>query len=67
MSRRRSQAPWAKQFGNKVTTHLEWLKDHAFGTRYPVGKHEQYLKAVTEYFNLERDVVCMQDWDGATE
>ena len=47
-----NESEWAKQFGNKVKSHLEWLNDNALATRYPTEKHDVYLKATKEYYEL---------------
>lgn len=44
------QSAWAKQFGTMVEEHLAWLNKNAIGTRYPTEKHENYVRAVKEYF-----------------
>lgn len=47
-----AHALWAKQFGGKVKSYLEWMNSNAIATRYPVEKHGGYVKATTEFFQL---------------
>ena len=47
---KKSQTDWAESFGSKIQEYLEWLKINAIKTRYPIDKHDAYLRAIKEYF-----------------
>lgn len=44
------------EFGKELLAQFTWLKKHALSNNYPIEKHEKYISAIKEYFEIDDDV-----------